>query len=360
MSQTLPTREAVADILFRMRAPDAGAAAAAVNPLDLAMRDLHADLQSFEQELANALAPQAAYLTETEFGIYQRGKKLRPLMLLLSARLALGEAALPLKVVKASASLEMLHVASLIHDDIIDNALVRRGLDSVNAKRGINTAILVGDLQFLQAIRNFIDAIETDSEMGLVKMVLDSAFNVCIGELDEINADPAWSLERLKRHYMEVIERKTALMFGLACETGLALAGASSSDARRLGFYGRRIGRAFQIMDDILDFMQPEQDSGKAVGIDLLQGRLTLPTIYAMETLPPEHFVCRHMRRQAPLREPLQAALDAVRNTDALSLAYADARREALDALHYLKQFPPSRYRDHLEGIAMHIVDRAF
>jgi heptaprenyl diphosphate synthase len=330
------------------------------DPMEQALDAMRDDLRRFEQELANALAPQAKYLTATEFGIYERGKKLRPLMLMLAARLALGDADLPLKVVKAAASLEMLHVASLIHDDIIDNALVRRGLESVNAARGVNTAILVGDLQFLQAIRNFIDAIETDSEMGLVKVVLDSAFNVCVGELDEISADPTWSIARLKTHYMEVIERKTALMFGLACETGQVLAGASSSDARRLGFYGRRIGRAFQIMDDILDFMQPEQGSGKAVGIDLAQGRLTLPTIYAMEALPAQHPVCRHLRREQPLRQPLAIALDAIRATDALGRAYADARREALDALNYLKHFKPSRYRDHLEGIAMHIVDRQF
>lgn len=348
------------DILFRGCGDGDIPAGAAPDAMDLAMRDMHDDLQRFEQELANALAPQAAYLTATELGIYKRGKKLRPLMLMLAARLSLPDEALPLKVVKASASLEMLHVASLIHDDIIDNALVRRGLESVNASRGVNTAILVGDLQFLQAIRNFIDAIETESEMGLVKMVLDSAFNVCVGELNEIHTDPNWSIARLKAHYMEVIERKTALMFGLACETGQALAGASSSDARRLGFYGRRIGRAFQIMDDILDFMQPEEDSGKAVGIDLVQGRLTLPAIYAMEALPPEHFVCRHMRREEAMQVPLSMALDAIRNTDALSRAYADARREALDALNYLKHFKPCRARDHLERIALYIVDRPF
>lgn len=348
------------DILFTDGGDSFAASSTLADPFDQAMLAMAPDLKRFEQALADALAPQAKYLTATEFGIYRRGKKLRPLLLLLSAHLLLGDQQLPGKVIKAAASLEMLHVASLIHDDIIDNALLRRGLESVNASRGVNTAILVGDLQFLQAIRNFIDAIETDDEMGLVKLVLDSAFNVCTGELDEISTDPNWSIEQLKKRYMEVIERKTALMFGLACETGQALAGAHSSDARRLGFYGRRIGRAFQIMDDILDFMQHDHHSGKTAGIDLLQARMTLPIIYAMQTLPADHFVCRHMRREQPLEQGLSLALEAIAHTDGLIRAYADARHEALDALNYLKHFPPSTYRDHLQAIAMYIVDRPF
>lgn len=331
-----------------------------IDPFAEALSHISDDLALFENELQQALEPQQKYLTDTEYGIYQRGKKLRPLLLILSARAVHGAMKLPSKVIKASVSLEMLHVASLIHDDIIDDALLRRGLTSVNASRGTNTAILVGDLQFLQAIRNFVDAIETDSEMGLVKLVLDSAFSICAGELDEISTDPTWSTEQLKQRYMEVIERKTAMMFGLACEVGVALAGGSSTDARRIGFYGRRIGRAFQIMDDILDFLQEDEKSGKTPGIDLLQGRLTLPIIYAMEELGDSHFISRHVRQEQPIGEDITAAIQAVNSTQALSRAYADARYEALDSLKYLSRFEDSSYLRHMKSIAMYIVDRSF
>ncbi|GAB3124102.1 polyprenyl synthetase family protein [Novispirillum itersonii] len=348
------------------------------NPLDSAAEGLlAADLPRFQNCLETALLPQRPYLTETELGIYRRGKKIRPLLLMLAARLITGAAgpgpdpaAVPLsdpaagplsdKVIKASVSLEMLHVASLIHDDIIDDALLRRGLQSVNASRGTNTAILVGDLQFLQAIRTFLGAIETEREMGLVSTVLDSAFDICTGELDEIATDPGWDIPRLEQRYYDVIERKTAVMFGLACETGVALAGGRSADARRLGFYGRRIGRSFQIMDDILDFLQDGSKAGKRPGIDLKMRRLTLPILYAMQDLGPDHPLTRYVRRETDALGDLDAAIDVIKGTDALQRSYGRARQEALDALTYLVPFERNAAFDHLEALATYIVDRRF
>jgi heptaprenyl diphosphate synthase len=269
-----------------------------------------------------------------------------------------GEEELSHKIIKASASLEMLHVATLIHDDIIDDALLRRGLSSVNAKRGTNAAILVGDLQFVQAIRTFVDAVETNSEMGLVKMVLDTAFNICAGELDELETNPNWDLVALRQRYFDVIERKTAIMFGLACETGMALAKSRTGESRRLGFYGRRVGRAFQIMDDLFDFLQEEEDSVKQVDIDLVRRRITLPIIYAMEELGAAHSVSRIIRGEVHPPQDLSKEIMAIKSTQAIERSYADARHEALDALEYLKHFPKNKYRDALEDIALYTVDR--
>jgi len=330
------------------------------NPLDRILRELLAeDMQRFRATLEEALRPQVGYLTDTELHIYHRGKKLRPMMLLLSARLLKGVEEVSHKVIKASVSLEMLHVATLIHDDIIDNALLRRGLSSVYATRGVNTAILVGDLQFVQAIRCFVDAIQTDSEMGLVKLVLDTAFRICCGELDELHTDALAPTDRMKERYFEVIERKTAIMFGLACETGVALAGGHSSDARRIGFYGRRVGRAFQIMDDLLDFLQEEDRAGKAQRTDLSQRRMTLPVIYAMEELGDEHLVSQLMRGRVEMTpEMLLYADAAIRETGAFERSYADARHQAIDALEYLKPFRKSPYYSALEELALYTVDR--
>ncbi|MBP8807907.1 MAG: polyprenyl synthetase family protein [Kofleriaceae bacterium] len=130
-------------------------------------------------------------LTSVERAFYERGKRVRPIMLLLSARLHAGAARLPEKAIMAAVSLEMLHVATLIHDDVIDDAPLRRGLPSIHAARGPAAAIVLGDMQFVQAIRTFVDAIDTESEMGLVKLVLDTAFRICAGELEELETDPA-------------------------------------------------------------------------------------------------------------------------------------------------------------------------
>ena len=322
---------------------------------------LQQDMERFQILLEEALQPQQGYLTDTEYQLYRRGKKLRPMMLLLSARMISGAAELQDKAIMAAVSLEMLHVATLIHDDIIDGALMRRGLRSVNATHGTNTAILVGDLQFLQGIRNFIDAIDTESEMGLVKLVLDTAFRICCGELDELKTDPDWEPRKLKEHYFQVIERKTAILFGLACETGVALAQGRSSDSNRAGYYGRRVGRAFQIMDDLFDNLLPSDASGKIQGTDLAQKRFSLPIIYAMEELGDAHLVSQIIRGTIePTEEQLASSIEAVKLSNGFSRAYADARQQALEALEFLKPFPNNQYRQALEEIALSIVDRSY
>lgn len=311
------------------------------------------------ETLMAALEPQRPYLTGTEYDLYRRGKKLRPVMLLLCARMIHGpRSPLPLKAIQGAVSLEMLHVATLIHDDIVDDALTRRGLASVNAARGTGPAIIVGDLQFVQAIRGFVDAIDAQKDLGLVKLVLDTAFRICCGELDELQTDPAASTAALHARYMETIERKTAVLFGLACESGVTLAEGRTSAARRAGFYGRRVGRAFQIMDDLLDFVHDDAAAGKEQGMDLSRRRVSLPLIYAMDELGPGHMVTRIMHGASFTPAELDAGVRAVRASSGFAQAYADARAQALDALEYLRPFPRNRYRRALEEIALHVVDR--
>ncbi|NEP55879.1 MAG: polyprenyl synthetase family protein [Symploca sp. SIO2G7] len=318
------------------------------------------DLERFMTTLLTALEPQRPYLTDTEYNLYKRGKKLRPVMLLLSARMIHGrDSPLPDKAIQGAVSLEMLHVATLIHDDIVDDALVRRGLQSVNVERGSKTAILVGDLQFVQAIRGFVDAIDAQKDMGLVKLVLDTAFRICCGELDELQTNPHWNTAKLHQRYLETIERKTAALFGLACESGVSLAEGHTSDARRAGFYGRRVGRAFQIMDDLFDFLSDDQVAGKQRGMDLARRRISLPLIYAMEELGSTHRVSKILRGADYSVDELNASIETVKRTTGFSKAYADARTQALSALQYLMPFPKNRYRQALADIALHVVDRA-
>ena len=314
--------------------PSGSAATKVANPIDRIREQLiPEDLQRFTTMLFEALKPQRNYLTDTEYSLYRSGKKLRPVMLLLSARMIHGpDTPLPEKAIQGAVSLEMLHVATLIHDDIIDDALVRRGMDSVNAVRGTETAIIVGDLQFVQAIRGFVDAIDTQEDMGLIKLVLDTAFRICCGELDELQTDPNSSTTELRKRYLETIDRKTAVMFGLACESGVSLVKGHTSDARRAGFYGRRVGRAFQMMDDLFDFVHSNEKSGKSRGIDLANRRVSLPLIYAMEEFGGNHLVSKIMRGQDYNNKELNIGIDAVKESNGFRRAYAEARDQALDS----------------------------
>jgi heptaprenyl diphosphate synthase len=332
------------------------------DPVEEARELISADLHRFEEELFRTLEPQKEYLTDTEFQIYKKGKKLRPIFLLLSARLAsypqLGD--LPDKVIKASVSLEMLHVATLIHDDIVDLAPTRRGMGTVFSERGTEMAVLIGDLQFIQAVRCFAEGIDAQEDMHLVRTVLDVGYQICCGELDEIMTDPTWDPQKLAERYFRTIDRKTATLFGLACESGASLTGAGKTATFYLSRFGRRFGRAFQIMDDILDLLSPEELSGMPLGADLAQGRLSLPIIYSLEELPEDHVVRRIILRQPFTPQDLAEGIEAVTSSSALLRSYSKAREMVLEGLEFLMQFPPCPYREALSDIANHIVDRDF
>ncbi|WP_274918673.1 polyprenyl synthetase family protein [Streptomyces sp. WZ-12] len=332
-------------------------------PVESASPDIWAelladDLPHFETILDEALAPQQDYLSVTEHALYRQGKRLRPAVLLLAARTVFGSAPLPRKVLQGAVSLEMLHVATLIHDDVIDDSALRRGLPSVNAARGREAAVLVGDLQFVQAIRGFVRTIDRDRDMALIELVLDTAFQIGCGELDELQTDLSQEPARLVQHYWRTADRKTAVLFGLAAEAGVTLAGGRTSDARRAGFVGRRLGRALQVMDDLFDLAQDEFGSGKPQGMDLLRRRASLPLVYAMEELGPRHRVSRVMRGEPLDAAGLERCVAEVRGTTGFARAYADARAQALEAIELLRPFPANRYRHALEDLALHIVDR--
>jgi heptaprenyl diphosphate synthase len=320
------------------------------------------DLQRFEQGLEEALRPQAEYLTETEYETYRRGKKLRPLILLLSARLSLNGSAseLPQKAINASVALEMLHVATLIHDDIVDVAPTRRGLRTVYSERGTEMAVLIGDLQFIQAVRCFAAEINANEDMYLVRLVLDVGFKICCGELDELMTNPSWDIPTLEQRYFRTVERKTAALFGLACECGAQLVGAGKRACFHLSRFGRRFGSAFQVMDDIFDLVRPETLSGKARGTDLQQGTLTLPIIYSLDEFPEEHVIRRIIRGEPYTEAELREAVEAVVLSNGMLRAYSKAREMALEASDFLSDFPQSCYRDALIDIAHHVVDRGY
>lgn len=327
---------------------------------DITQHLIAGELGLYDQELSYALAPQEGYLSETEMSLYRKGKKLRPIILLLSARLFQPHSPLPRKVIRASVSLEMMHIATLIHDDIVDHATLRRGVESVNAARGTEMAVLIGDMQFLQSVRCFVDAIEDDNDIDLVKWVLDTAFSICQGEIDEMNTNSTWSGDMLYARYLTTIGRKTAILFSLASESGAALMRARTSEMRRLGIFGRHLGMAFQMMDDIFDLSHSSEEAGKHQGLDLHQRRLTLPIIKAMTLWGDDHPMVHYLRGAEASENQIEQWVRDIRYSDAFGLSYKEARKTALEAVSMLESFAPSPYRQALENIAMSVVNRSY
>src|SRR5579863_10334263 len=223
----------------------------------------------------------ASVETVTTIGRYLQqsgGKRLRPALLLLCARFSGGDGK---SAVQLGAVVEMIHVATLVHDDVIDVAQTRRGRPSANVQWGNHTCVLAGDWLYMQAFhmalreRNFHIL---DLLIGLTQMMVE-------GELLQ--------LERIGRigvteaDCMELVDRKTACLFSVCAKLGALVAGADSQTEEKLGEYAWNLGMAFQLVDDVLDFTAREKVLGKPVGGDLREGKVTLPLVYALEKASP-------------------------------------------------------------------------
>jgi octaprenyl-diphosphate synthase len=280
---------------------------------------------------------------------HYRGKRLRPALLLLVAR-ACGNAK-PAHHVLAAA-IEMIHTATLVHDDVLDEADVRHHAHTVNASWGNKVSILLGDLLFTNAYH----LTSTLGDARACEWIGAAADRVCAGELRQLTE--AGNLSLAAEDYFAIIEDKTAALTECACRLGATYADASTAVINALARFGRDLGMAFQIADDLLDLVGDECKVGKTLGTDLKQRKWTLPLIYLFERLPEADGV----RLQRQLREaPTEAAGEIVaslRATDAVGRTRRHAERLAAQAARSLGCLPPSPYQDALRLLTEWAVQR--
>ncbi|MCU0724154.1 MAG: polyprenyl synthetase family protein, partial [Planctomycetes bacterium] len=251
-------------------------------PLDPAMAYLpvEEDLASMEEVIASALASPEPFLQEflRHFRPY-RGKRIRPALLFLFGRAfgRVGE-----DHVRAAAGAELLHVATLIHDDILDEASLRRKADTANRLWGNERSVLLGDWVFARAFET-VGALKDPSAL---KRMVSTAAVVCQGEMLQICHRYDFGIGEAR--YLDLVRMKTGALFGFCCETGAALSGVEGARLEACRRYGEELGVAFQIIDDCLDLQGREEDVGKSLGTDVAKGKMTLPLIRALTVLPPE------------------------------------------------------------------------
>ncbi|PKM22557.1 MAG: octaprenyl diphosphate synthase [Gammaproteobacteria bacterium HGW-Gammaproteobacteria-14] len=288
-----------------------------------------------------------------EYIVGSGGKRLRPLVAVLAAR-ACGYRGQ--HHVHVAAIIEFLHTATLLHDDVVDESDMRRGRPTVNAVWGNAASVLVGDFLISRAFQLVVEV----GDLTLMDILADSTNIISEGEvLQLINCrDPATTEER----YMRVIHHKTAKMFESAAETGAVLGlGAEQPTLRRsLAAYGRHLGIAFQLVDDVLDYVGDADELGKNVGDDLAEGKPTLPLIHAMRVGTPAQ---ASLIRDAILKgglDHLDDILAIVRDSGGLEYTMEQARKQTELALAELVGLAPSPYRDTLEALAREAVSRQF
>ena len=328
-------------------------------PADFAhARDLAAaDMQRVDALIRQRLSSDVVLINQiADHIIVSGGKRLRPMLHVLAAGAAgyTGE-----RQIKLAAVIEFIHTSTLLHDDVVDESDLRRGRKTANALWGNAASVLVGD--FLYS-RSFQLMVELD-DMRIMRILADTTNTIAEGEVLQLlnigNADVS------EMAYLAVIERKTAVLFAAATELGGILGGLPQAQVAALRRYGMELGYAFQIADDLLDYISDAGTLGKNIGDDLAEGKPTLPLIYALEQVQSNPATVaqaqslRHAIEHGGL-DSLDRIIASIHDSGALertrerALIHAQAAREALSAL------PASAYRDALAALADYSVQRTF
>jgi len=275
------------------------------------------------------------------------GKRLRPLLLVLSARMGEPERE---DLLGAATVIEVLHTASLIHDDIVDRAESRRGAPTTITRYGREIAAATGDYLFAEAFSELARI----GDPRLIRAFAEASVGLAAGELEQYRANGATvDVEA----YLEHIRKKTAGLFKAACVAGGTLGGLSLVQIDALASYGQALGIAFQMSDDIMDLVGMPGLMGKGIGTDLVEGTVTLPVIFALSE-GDEATIRRVLADPSPAPELLAAGIEAVLATDAVARTEEWARGEIDAALEDIGLLPDSQEREFLESMASEVVGR--
>lgn len=277
------------------------------------------------------------------------GKRLRPAVAILATRF---HRAPPARVHSLAASVEMLHTATLVHDDVIDNALLRRGRPTLNASWSQGATILAGDYLFARAAAFAADT----QNVRVVSIFARTLMIICDGELREIFGSRSW--EQIRRDYERRIEAKTASLFAAAAEAGAVLSGAPEEQAQALRRYGQELGMAFQMVDDVLDFAGEAERLGKPVGRDLRQGIITLPVILYSRRVGQHPLLEQIAAGNGAAEETVAELVEEIRASPAIAEALEVAREHSQRAVAALSPLPAHPARDALQEIAQFVVRR--
>lgn len=278
-----------------------------------------------------------------------RGKRLRPALVLLAG--SFGDYNLN-KLVPLGAAIELLHTASLVHDDVVDGATSRRGRPTANSMFDNALTVLLGDYMFANAA----EMVTRTGSLHVTRLFALALMKMTSGELDQDAA--AFDVGKDIQNYLWRIAGKTASLFANATEGGAVLGGSDAATVEALRVYGYSIGMAFQIVDDLLDFTGDEAEMGKPVGSDLREGTVTLPGLLLLERYPENNPIKRFFTARRDREERLQEALQAVRSTDVLTISMDMARdyvQRASDAVAFL---PDGAAKQTLAEIGEYVLNR--
>lgn len=311
---------------------------------------LDSDINIIEQSLEETVQAESPLLRNASMHLLQAGgKRIRPVFVLLSAKFGSYDIS---EIKKVAVALELIHMASLVHDDVIDDAELRRGKPTIKAKWDNRTAMYTGDYIFAKSLEVMTEIERPEAHEILAKTIVE----VCVGEIEQIK--DKYRFDQNLRDYLLRIKRKTALLIAASCQLGAVAAGVDESIHKKLYKFGYYVGMSFQITDDILDFTGTEKELGKPAGGDLLQGNITLPVLFAME----DEDIRREIVKvnETMDRKEIEKLISLIKNSGAIERSFTVSNQYLSKALAVLDTLPQNRAKKSLRDIAKFIGKRKF
>jgi heptaprenyl diphosphate synthase len=310
------------------------------------------EMELVEQSLYQHVNTSEQVLSEASTHLIKAGgKRIRPGFALLVARMYRDDIgyAIPL-----ATALELVHMATLVHDDVIDNSEVRRGTGTVKRLWGNRVAIYAGNFVFARAL----DLIASYNRQDILEVVADASMKICQGEIEQMLS--CFNVNLGLKNYLRRIERKTALLISLSCQVGAMLSTSNPKEIEALRRYGYDLGLAFQITDDILDFVADEATLGKPTGSDIRQGVITLPALYALHHDARRDELAQLLSSPQACQDNTQYIIDIVCESDGIEYAYSVSQHYAHRSKRHLAILPDTPVKETLLELADFILTRDY
>ncbi|TNF77556.1 MAG: polyprenyl synthetase family protein [Bacteroidetes bacterium] len=310
------------------------------------------EMELFEKKFQNSMKSQVPLLNRITYYIVNRkGKQMRPMFVFLTAKL-LNDGEVNERTYRGASVIELIHTASLVHDDVVDDSFKRRGFFSINALWKNKIAVLVGDFLLARGMLLSVD----NGDFDLLRIISVAMREISEGELLQI--EKARRLDITEEVYYEIIRQKTATLIAACCSLGAASVRPGSDQVEVFRKFGELCGMAFQIKDDLFDY--GEQRIGKPTGIDIKEQKMTLPLIYALNHAPDKQrkWLINSVKNHNKDRQRVREVIEYVKESGGLQYAEEKMMEFRDLAMDVLKDYPQSQYRQALELMVTYVVDR--
>lgn len=314
---------------------------------------IYEEMELFEKKFSKSMSSHISLLNRiTHFIVNRKGKQMRPMFVFLVAKM-MGNGKLNERSFRGAAVIELIHTATLVHDDVVDDSNERRGFFSINALWKNKIAVLVGDYLLSKGLLLSIE----NEDFDLLKIISIAVREMSQGELLQI--EKARNLDITEDIYYDIIRQKTATLLAACCAMGAKSVFASKEEVEKMYSFGELLGMAFQIKDDLFDYS--EEKIGKPTGIDIRDQKMTLPMIYALNIMDSSdrNWLINTVKNHNRDKKRVKEAIKKIKNIGGLDFAEKKMKFYRFKALEILKSLPESPYRNSLELMVNYVIERS-